>query len=329
MNQLLEKTIRDLPFLRCCILSSTDPSVRFEGSSGGVVTELVRSLFREDRIRSAVCFEFSGKELFIPRIVYSGPHYLQNGSIYHEVHLIRFLRENQDRLRSPILITCLPCQILAIRRLMKTIGIESVIISLMCSGQLTRQATYDFLQTHRIPVDRIRSFRYRGRGWPSGIHVELDDGKAYFYPNTESDWICFFHASIYNLERCFHCQDTLGIHADLTVADPWLRRYIDTEKIGCTAVCLQNNALADFIRQMIAKKQLQLHETLDLSDFIAPQLWTIAKKQSFRKFPSLRLCIRLFRTRWYRRLFLTGRYRHFHYKLYMKLLNRYRKKLHA
>jgi len=329
MNNSVEKLVKTLPYQQCYVLSSADPDVRFNGSSGGFVTGLAKYLFGENRIHSAICFHYTGESLFAPTLAFSEKDYVQSGSIYHHVSLVRFLHKNLDKIRSPLFVTCLPCECLAIRKLLHKHEIESVIVSLVCSGQLTKQATYDFLSKHKININKVRSLRYRGRGWPSGMTVEMLDGQKHFFHNVDSDWKCFFHSTIYNLQRCFYCTDTYGVSADFSVADPWFKDYIENEKVGCTVVCASENRFIRLIEQMVTNGQLELHETIEPAELVQSQYWTVAKKESFRKYKFLKLLIRFFRTNFYRKLFLVGNYRYLHYKRYMKLLKRYKKKLYA
>lgn len=328
MRELAEQLAHTLPFENCGILSSADRQERYDGSSGGVVTAIARELFKQGRISSAVCFEFSGPSLFEPRLIFNSNDYIQTGSIYHQVPLVQFLRDNLKLIRAPLFVTCLPCQITAIRRLLSRSNIECVLVSLVCSGQMNKQATYDFLRVHGIDIEQVKHFCYRGKGWPSGIQVEMQDGQKHFFHNLQSDWKTFFHSTIYNLDRCFHCTDSHGRDADFMVADPWLKEFIEHETQGCTVVAARPH-WAGLLDEMLQKRLLEFHKELSLADFVESQYWTVAKKESFRRFASLRFLIHLFRTPLYRRLFLTGRYRYFHYKRYMKILNRYKRKLYA
>ena len=105
MVELSEKLALRLPYQYCNILSSADQPERYNGSSGGVVTTIAKYLFREGKIKSAVCYEFSGKSLFEPRIAHSEGDYHQTGSIYHHVPLIQFLRSNLESIQSPVFVT--------------------------------------------------------------------------------------------------------------------------------------------------------------------------------------------------------------------------------
>lgn len=326
---LIQKYEKLTPQLDGYIVSSTDPGIRYAGSSGGFVTELVRYLFTEKRITNALSFQFAGKTLYEPILVNSFDDYLQTASIYHDMPIVNFIRKNISAIGRSMFLTCLPCQIAPIRRILQSQNIESFIVSLVCSGQLTKQATFDFLKTHNIDIAQIHSFRYRGDGWPSGIHIEMNNSKKHFFHNTESDWKCFLHSSIYNLDRCFRCQDTLGKGADFSAADPWLKRYMQNDFQGSTLVCTSQERGKVLIEEMISRKRIELHYKIGLQEIIESQLWTYAKKESFQKFILLRFLLRLFRTKYYRRLFLFSCYRHYHYKLYMRILKYFKRKLHV
>ena len=82
--------------------------------------------------------------------------------------VVGFLRAHLDDIRGPILVTCVPCEVKAIRKLMDDAGVDSIITALICSNQLTRNATYHLLEINGIDPERIDRFRYRGGGWPSG-----------------------------------------------------------------------------------------------------------------------------------------------------------------
>lgn len=293
------------------------------------MTEFARYLFRKNSIGSALCFDCDGRQLFTARIAFSADEYVQSGSIYHAIPLLPFLRESVPRIRSPLLVTCLPCQCRPVKRLLQKHEISSVVVSLVCSGQLTKQATYDFLAKHKIDTNRIASFRYRGGGWPAGIRVDMIDGTRYFFHNLDSDWKCFFHSGIYSLNRCLGCRDTYGMYADLSVGDPWFKEYMSRETVGCSAVCIPDGPLMSAIEDMVNDGYLNLHAKRRVTEFVACQYWTVAKKMSYRKYKVLRTAVRLFRSPLYRRIFLIGGYRYLHYKLYMRLLRRYRKRLYA
>lgn len=285
------------------VLASSNDEIRYRGSSGGVITQIIKFLFETSQIKSAINFRFSGVELFEPKLIYSFEEYEHTGSVYHEINIYKFLKENINQLQSPILITCLPCQVVPIKRLLDKGNIQSIVISLVCSNQLEKEATYYFLEKNYIDINKITDFRYRGNGWPSGIQIKTNE-KEYFFHNNTSKWIDVFHSQIFNLNRCFSCKDTFGLSADFSIADPWLKRYVKNDNIGSSIVICHTNIAEELIEKMINKKVLDVIELLTTEEAVLSQKGTLIKKYILMKYKKFfKLLIKLFRTNIYKQYF--------------------------
>lgn len=306
--------------LQISILSSTDEEIRYHGSSGGVVTAIAKYLFGKKLVSSAIAYKFGGPNLFVPYLAFGIEDYSQTGSIYHEVELFGFIRENLDRIKSPVFVTCLPCQAKSIKIVLEKNGIEAFVVALVCSEQLTKDATYDFLKRNKIRIEDIEFFRYRGNGWPSGMTVFMKNDKSYFFDNLSSEWPYFFHSTIYNLKKCFCCLDTFGYEADLSVADPWLKRYKNNEKIGCSIVSIYSEEAKNIIKQMLKDGFLNLHEEIDYEELKNSQRGTIRKKDIYIKNKkAVHFLVALYRNRIYKIFFM--KFPKLHCKLHNILLS--------
>ena len=58
-------------------------------------------------------------------------------------------------------------------------NINNFIISFCCSGQTTLEGTWLCYRYMGIDKSQVINMQYRGNGWPSGIQIELFDGKKY------------------------------------------------------------------------------------------------------------------------------------------------------
>ncbi len=287
------------------ILYAKDKNVRHKGSSGGVITQTIKYLFDTKQINSTISFKFSGVNLFEPFIVKRFSEYNQTGSIYHEINIYKYLKQNIDSIQSPLLITCLPCEVVPVKRLLQNHHIDSIFISLVCSSQLSKEATYYFLEKNKIDIKKVKDFRYRGNGWPSGIQIKTDE-KEYFFHNNNSKWIDVFHSQIFTLDKCFSCVDTFGLKADISVADPWLDRYVQKDHIGSSIVIAHTNLGETIITQMIQEKMLTLVEEVSIEETILSQRGTLVKKYIFRQYKkNIKKLIKIFRHRWYKKFFYT------------------------
>jgi len=287
------------------ILYACEDYIRHQGSSGGIVTQIVKYLFKTNQIESVISFKFAGVNLFEPYIASCIDEYLQVGSIYHEVEICKYLKQQIASIRSPILITCLPCQIVPIKFLLDNHNINSFIISLVCSSQLSKDATYYFLNKNNIDIKRVKEFRYRGNGWPSGIQVKTDE-KEYFFHNNTSKWQDVFNSQIFTLKRCFTCIDSFGLKADLSVGDPWLERYILKDNVGSSIVIPHTKNGEYLIEVMLKDKYLHLVENVTDDDIINSQKGTLRKKYIYLKYRKLfSFLVTVFKSKYYKHYFYT------------------------
>jgi len=308
------------------VLASNQDKIRYKGASGGVITHITKYLFETGKINSAIGFKFMGIELFKPYLIDSFDSYNQTGSVYHEINIYNFLKNNIDGIKSPILITCLPCQVRPIKRLMNRSAIDTVVISLVCSNQLEKEATYYFLDKNNIDISKVKEFRYRGNGWPSGIQVKTDE-KEYFFHNNNSKWIDVFHSQIFSLNRCLSCVDTFGLDADISIADPWLKRYVEKDKIGASIVIAHTEAGENIVSMMIKTNSLNVIELLSSKDAVLSQKGTLIKKYIFKKYRKKFLkLMKLFRSTLYKKYFFSfSRYHRYFFSKLIGVIKRYEK----
>jgi len=77
--------------------------------------------------------------------------------------------------------------------------------------------------------------------------------------------------------------DTFGLEADMSVADPWLERYITTDNIGATLVLAHTDKGNELIQEALQSGTLKLKENISQFEAVNSQEWTLKKKYIFRK----------------------------------------------
>jgi coenzyme F420 hydrogenase subunit beta len=308
------------------LLASSDEEERGRGSAGGVVTALMRQLFESRGIATALDFHFTGRDLFEPRLIHSFSDYSFSGSVYHAVDLPGFLREHLEDIAAPVFVTCLPCEVKAVRKLLGDRGIDAILVALVCSNQLTREATYHLLAMNDIDPDRIESFRYRGGGWPSGVQIRAG-GEDHFFHNNSSEWTHIFHAHAFSLDKCYGCADTFGLGADLTVGDPWLSR-MEGEERGASLVIPHTERGLRVVEKAVTAGAVEALDVLTDADVIESQRFTLNKKRLFRQYrPLIRAIRSVLKRPFYARLLRNPRYLRFHYKKVKKVLDRFARRV--
>jgi coenzyme F420 hydrogenase subunit beta len=302
------------------IACSADSEIRYKGSSGGAISTAIKYLFDNRKIHSAVSFRFNGRELFLPELVYSFDEYRISGSIYHEIGLHRFLKDNLDRVRSPVAVTTLPCQAISIRTLLDQHNMESYLLACTCSAQMSREATYYLLRKSGIDPSDVTHFKYRGDGWPSGLRIETGNGRHFFSIN-DSLWYDVFNSHIFTLGRCFRCRDTFGLKADLSFADPWLPKYVSGDRTGHSIIMVHTEKGDRLVAAMEKGKYITRTENLSPGDVLASQLGTLRKKYVYLKYPGItRIMRNIITHRYYIRAVNNYNLESFHQRLVNKII---------
>ena len=135
---------------------STDADIRFKSASGGIGSAFIKYLLSLPDYDTAMTFVFNKEKcLYEPKLIYSFVDYNNCGSIYQDIDNVGFIKSNIERIRGGMVVTCMPCQVRAIRHLLGKREINSFIISFCCSGQTTVEGTwcyYKFLGINKKSV---------------------------------------------------------------------------------------------------------------------------------------------------------------------------------
>lgn len=274
-----EYLVGDINFVTDAVVAySSNRKTRWASSSGGVVSELIRYLFSIGFVATAIRFTFTPQNYYSPELIYNFDDYNITGSIYHNINLIAFLRRNITAIEGRIVVVCLPCQVSPIRHVLNRHRVQSFIICLTCSAQMRKGATTFFLNAHKIDRNMVTCLQYRGKGWPSGITITMDDRREISFRNTRSDWECIFHSYVFHLSRCLRCNRVFGCGADINVGDPWLSRYKREGGDGCSMVLVCSGQGQAVLDGAVRFGAILIRERLTTSEVIESQLSTFIKK---------------------------------------------------
>ncbi len=231
---------------------ATDEDIRFHASSGGITTAAIKYLFESGSVQTGLAFTFDVSSCrFVPKLINSFCEYELCGSIYQDIDLITYIKENIAKIKGAFLITCAPCQVRPIRSVLKRNNIESFIISYVCSGQTTIEGIYKYYELLKIKREDVVGMRYRGKGWPSGIEITKKNGEIIKHPNYTEPWKTLHQSHFYRPRRCFFCQQVYSADADFAVADPWLKEYIEADNIGHTIFVVGTDYGALVLKEMM------------------------------------------------------------------------------
>lgn len=282
---------------------STDPLIRKKATSGGVGSALVKYLLEKQHVNYALSFEYNSEKMsYTPVLVSSFSDYNVCGSIYQEFNLVAAIKEllKTKQEGGRIVLFSLPCQTKALRKICADAGYKALIIGLTCSSQQSIEATKYLLRRLRVKEEDVTLLRYRGNGWPSGIQITTKGGKSYFVKNNGSIWWDIFHSRLFIQPRCFFCRNTLNDYADIVLADPWLKEYFDSEKVGKTICATLTDEGKKCVDDASQSRYIEI-EPIEKELLFKSQELTITRKEAYHNHPKVR--------NWIRKLFLSKAYR--------------------
>ncbi len=265
---------------------SKEKDIRFQASSGGVGTAIIKYLLESGRFGTSMTFVFNAEECrYEPKLIYDFSDYNNCGSIYQDTDNIGFIKSAIKEIRNGIVVTCMPCQVAAVRSLLDRNNIPSFIISLCCSGQTTVEGTWLYYKLLGIDKKDVCNIQYRGSGWPSGIRIKLKDGTEVYRDNYTYPWTLMHKSQLYRPKRCLYCKEKTNTHSDVTLADPWLKELMENDKTGNSFI-ISNHEGETVLKEMENKGLLALRDS-DEKEFIVSQLGTIEAKIESSKHKAL------------------------------------------
>lgn len=283
---------------------STYNDLRFKASSGGIGTTIIKYLLNSEKYGTAVTFRFNQEKcLYEPYLIYSFKDFNNCGSIYQDTDTIGFIKENIKNIKNGIVITCMPCQVRAIQNILSRENIPNFIISFCCSGQTTIGGTWFYYKLLHINKNDIINMQYRGNGWPSGIQIKLKNGTIIKKENYTYPWTLMYQSKLFKPKRCFKCNKDISYISDISLADPWLKEYIDQDKIGNTLFVINTQKGKEIISNMVTCSYIKIKKS-SYSEYLTANGHTIKAKQNKKTFDKYTdFLTNLSTNKWYKSFF--------------------------
>jgi coenzyme F420 hydrogenase subunit beta len=236
---------------------ATDPSVRRQGSSGGVLSALLIHLLNSRQVDAVLHTGADPDEPLRNRSLVSttSAEVLAGaGSRYAPASPVADLPAALAK-HGRVAFVGKPCDAAAVRMLIaqQPALAERVpyVLSFMCAGTPSHQGTLAVLQRMGLAEEAVTEFRYRGDGWPGLTRAVTSEGRAETLDYNTS-WGLILNRHLQT--RCKLCADGVGEFADVVCADAWYSKdgYPDfTEREGRSVVLVRTplgRALVDQAR---------------------------------------------------------------------------------
>lgn len=225
----------------CYVAHSTDEKLRYDASSGGMVTQILIHLIDKGIVDGALVTRMNPEKPLEPEpFIARTPEDIIEaaGSKYCPVPANIALREI---LREPgkYAVVGLPCHIQGIRKaeMINRKLRERIVyhLGIVCNHTPSFMATEFLLKRLGVRREEVTGIRYRGDGWPGSLKVETVSGDILLL--LPEYWGSGF-GQLFKPSRCRRCCDHMAELSDMSFADPWLREF-EGEKKGKTLIVLR------------------------------------------------------------------------------------------
>ena len=266
---------------------ASDPVVRHEGSTAGVLTALGQYLLQSGRVEFVLHVKASTTEPSFGEATWSrtpAEVLAAAGSRYGPAAPLIDL-ERALSLGVPFALIAKPCDLNAVRNLANLDPrIDRWVkywLAPVCGGYMPSRSLERVLADNGIHRSEVTRLRYRGRGCPGPTTIGLADGSerqlSYFdfWGEDESAWSLPF--------RCKICPDGIGEGADIAVADTWPgatpdRQFIDTDP-GVNSIIVRTRAGRDLLEAAAQDGVLSLGAPVDAAYLSLTQPHQVTKKR--------------------------------------------------
>ena len=274
------------PYWRIALAHASDPQIRHEAATGGVLTALAADLLDSGSVDAVLPGRTGGLQPSFGQTQISRNRVdavAGSGSVYGQAAPLEQLMPLLDA-GERIAIVAKPCDISAVRRLSETDDrvdrLVTHFLTMVCGGLMPPFGMKAFLERQEITMDEVLSIRYRGFGCPGPTTVVLKDGRR-----IDRSYIDFWgeDASMWHLPwRCKICPDGTGEAADIAAADTWPGGSPTDEMMandpGTNAVLARTEAGCRLLEDAVSAGYLALAGSATVDDLADWQPHQVRKK---------------------------------------------------
>jgi coenzyme F420 hydrogenase subunit beta len=270
-------------YMNCYVGYAKDYEIRYNASSGGLVTQLLIYALESGIIDGALVTRMKKDDPLKPEpfIARTKEELMEAaGSKYCPVPVnlpLRYILKTERN--EKFAVVGLPCQIRAIknaeninRELREKIVLH---IGLFCSHVPNFFATDIFLQRLGIRKENIAELKYRGGGWPGFMKISLKTGKTYKVA-LPLYWR-FLGLDFFIPRSCLLCDEALSESADISVGDAWLPEF-SSDKLGTSIIIVRNLVGKNIVENAEKLDKIKISE-ISYKKVIQSQLATIYFKK--------------------------------------------------
>ncbi len=249
-------------YLNCYSGNATNYEIRYNSSSGGLVTQTLIFALEEGIIDGAIVTRMKKEKPLEPEpfIARTKEEIIEaSGSKYCPVPL-NIALEEAFKTEGKFAIVGLPCHIDGLRKaeqVNKKLKQKIVLrLGIFCNHSPNFYATKTLLRKLKIKENDVNKINYRGEGYPGKLNILSGKNKISLVQSTSWRLIGshFFYPN-----RCLCCSNGICELADVSFGDAWLPEMSD-EKIGISILISKTEFGDTLLRKMESKNIIRLNQ---------------------------------------------------------------------
>lgn len=282
-------------YIDCYTGHSTNYDIRYNSTSGGLISELLIFAMEEGMIDGALVTKMKQNSPLVPEsfIAKTKTEIIQaSKSKYCPVPVNTALREIlESESDKKFAVVGLPCHIHALRKaeeINKELKRKIILhIGVVCNHTPSFLATEFLLRKLRVRKEDVKKLDYRGEGWPGGMTIYTKRGDRIFVPYfSVYYWGLMFNIFFFPI-RCLLCTDKVCELSDVSFADAWIPQLVESDTLGTSLVISRNKISEEILDKAATKGKIKIRR-VSAEKVVACQSLQVVKRRQIARLTLLR-----------------------------------------
>jgi len=270
-------------YINCYTGYSMDENLRFEASSGGMVTQILISALEEGIINGAIVTRMKEDDPLEPEpfIARTKEEIIEAmGSKYCQVPLNIVLKEIiKSKNSEKFAIVGLPCHITGVRKAEILIPKlkEKMILhcGIFCGATKSFLGTKYLLEKNNIKKEDVNFIKYRGKGWPGYLQIKLKNASKKIILISYLYYYGGLFGMFFKNNACLSCNDYANEFTDISFGDAW--GIEKNDNIGTSVIITRTKFADELLNKFYSEKKIFINE-ISIEHFICSKKTITYKK---------------------------------------------------
>lgn len=239
---------------------ATDPQIRLNGASGGIISAVLTWLLEKKMIDGAVVLGMSEEKPWLakPLIATTREEILSAAQSKYIIGPVNEILPEIGKFKGVLAYVGLPGQVHSIRLLQQmnhpSVSNIRYIFGPFYGNTLHFSSVKSFIRSFGVKDHTlIRKLYFRYGEWPGKMRVELADGRVFELPKFHANYLIPFHI----MKNSLLCTDLANEYTDISGGDAWAPVYEERGK-GFSMVISRSETGEDILQKMMQEGRLEM-----------------------------------------------------------------------